>query len=79
MAAPAGSSGAKRKPTGGTGFKKVKIEASYDSSSMRELAEDPANLKKKTLAVLRDFCDTLNINKAGKKDELVTKILNHFK
>ena len=58
-------------------FRKMKIESS-SVEDIRNIAADPTALKKKTIAVLKDYCDVLGLNKAGRKDELVLKIVNNF-
>ena len=62
----------------GAGFKKVKVEPT-SVEEIRKLAEETSALNKKTVAVLKDFCAVLNIPATGKKPEIVSKIINHFK
>ena len=79
MAAPEKKEAPKRKGKDtGAGFKKVKVEPT-SVEEIRKLAEEGSALTKKTVAVLKDFCAVLNIPVTGKKPELVSKIINHFK
>lgn len=68
----------KRQGNASTGFKKVKVEPS-SVEEIRKLAEEPNAINKKTVAVLKDFCSVLGLNPAGKKPEIVSKIINYFK